>query len=108
MAVLLSPQAVKHSNPHIAGMEEDVLYHLGLSTGTHDLVEMFGDIKFVCMGGTPHRMEKFAHYIMKEIGYKLAPGTCLMDISKPSHRYNSTLYLGIVLEDRLLDIKPFS
>lgn len=26
-------------------MKEDVLYHLDLSTGTHDLPAMFGDVK---------------------------------------------------------------
>ena len=40
-------------NPHIQDMEEDVLYHLSLGSGSHDLEQMFGDVKFVCMGGTP-------------------------------------------------------
>lgn len=32
-------------NPNLETMEEDVLYHLSLSTKTHNLPEMFGDIK---------------------------------------------------------------
>lgn len=32
-------------NPHLAAMKEDVLYHFGLSTRTHDLPAMFGDVK---------------------------------------------------------------
>ena len=76
-----------HKNPHIEEMKEDVLYHIGLSSGVQDLKAMFGDVKFVCMGGTPHRMESFARTIMKEIGYQLPTGSCLMDISKHSHRY---------------------
>lgn len=44
-------------------------------------------VQFVCMGGTPKRMEKFAYYIMDEIGYKLPTGTCLQDISRFSYRY---------------------
>lgn len=40
------------------------------------------------MGGTPKRMEQFAHYIMKEIGHKLPAGTTLLDISQYSYRYS--------------------
>lgn len=75
-------------NPHIAEMSQDILYHLALGSGSHDLQDMFGDVKFVCMGGTPKRMEGFAHYIMDEIGYKLPAGAALMDISLESYRYS--------------------
>lgn len=44
--------------------------------------------QFVCMGGTPKRMENFAHFIMGEIGYKLPAGTQLQDISAFSYRYS--------------------
>jgi uridine phosphorylase len=40
------------------------------------------------MGGTPKRMEDFAHFIMEEIGFKLPPGTQLQDISQYSYRYS--------------------
>lgn len=39
------------------------------------------------MGGTPQRMENFAHFLMDEIGYKLPTGLHLNDISKLSCRY---------------------
>jgi len=74
-------------NPHIQEMKEDVLYHLALGSGSHDLRAMFGDVRFVCMGGTPHRMKSFAEYMLKELGIKLETGTCLEDISARSHRY---------------------
>lgn len=45
-------------------------------------------MQFVCMGGTPKRMENFAHFIMDEIGYKLPAGTQLQDISAFSYRYS--------------------
>jgi len=32
-------------NSHFESMEEDVLYHLALSNKSHDLKEMFGDVK---------------------------------------------------------------
>ena len=69
-------------------MNEDVLYHLALGSGSHDLSRMFGDVRFVCMGGTPQRMKSFAEYMLKELGYILPTGTCLLDISERSHRYS--------------------
>lgn len=36
---------VQLSNPNIATMKEDVLYHFNLSTSTHDFPAMFGDVK---------------------------------------------------------------
>lgn len=79
--------SVRLRNPHIELMDQDILYHLALGSESHDLVEMFGDVKFVCMGGTPKRMESFANYIMEEIGHKLPTGTTLLDISQYSYRY---------------------
>merc|ERR1712106_330439 len=80
-------EGVKLMNPHIQEMEEDVLYHLALGSGSHDLQQMFGDVKFVCMGGTPQRMKSFAEYMLRQLGYLLPTGTCLVDISERSHRY---------------------
>uniref|UniRef100_A0A0A9Z8J9 Uridine phosphorylase 1 n=1 Tax=Lygus hesperus TaxID=30085 RepID=A0A0A9Z8J9_LYGHE len=79
---------VRLKNANIELMDQDILYHLALGSGSHDLVEMFGDVKFVCMGGTPKRMEQFAYYIMGEIGHKLPTGTQLQDISQYSYRYS--------------------
>ncbi|KAJ8960406.1 hypothetical protein NQ318_013686 [Aromia moschata] len=138
-----SDGTVRLRNPNIELMDQDILYHLALGSESHDLVEMFGDVKgtrfesveavkakvtevlnqlaeadfhhcfqqwkshmercrdrqgeyiesenvatFVCMGGTPKRMETFAFYIMKEIGHKLPTGTTLTDISQYSYRYS--------------------
>ena len=38
---------VQVKNPYLDTMEEDILYHFSLGTKTHNLPEMFGDIK-VC------------------------------------------------------------
>lgn len=83
-----SDGSVKLRNQNIELMDQDILYHLALGSESHDLQEMFGDVKFVCMGGTPKRMENFAHFIMNEIGYKLPAGTQLQDISAFSYRYS--------------------
>lgn len=87
---------VKLRNPHIKEMKEDILYHFTLGSGTHDLQEMFGDVRFVCMGGTPKRMEGFANFIMKELGHRLPTGSTLQDISRHSYRY-SMFKVGPVL-----------
>ncbi|KAL4713672.1 hypothetical protein ACJJTC_004203 [Scirpophaga incertulas] len=56
-------------NQHLEGLEVDFLYHLGLNTSTYDLPAMFGDVKFVCLGGTKHRMKELACYMTKLLGY---------------------------------------
>ncbi|CAL1290662.1 unnamed protein product [Larinioides sclopetarius] len=80
--------SVRLQNPHIKEMEQDFLYHISLCSGAQDLQEMFSDVKFVCMGGTPRRMEKFAHFVAKELDIKLPTGAALCDISARSYRYS--------------------
>ncbi|XP_014386007.1 PREDICTED: uridine phosphorylase 1 [Myotis brandtii] len=63
-----SDRCVRLCNPNIATMKEDILYHLSLSTSSHDLPAMFGDVKFVCVGGSPSRMSAFAKYVASELG----------------------------------------
>ncbi|XP_076309029.1 uridine phosphorylase 1-like isoform X2 [Tachypleus tridentatus] len=74
-------------NPHIHFLEEDILYHLSFSTRTHNFLEMFGDVKFVCVGGTAKRMEGLAYLIGQKIGVKLPTGAVLQDISSQGQRY---------------------
>lgn len=62
------------SNPHLEKMKDDILYHFALGTGTHDFPALFGDIKFVCVGGSPSRMKAFTTYIAKELGLESASG----------------------------------
>ncbi|XP_039236422.1 uridine phosphorylase 2 isoform X1 [Pipra filicauda] len=73
-------------NPHLDSMEEDILYHLDLGTKTHNLPAMFGDIKFVCVGGSPNRMRAFAQFMQRELGLAGA-GEELPDICAGSDRY---------------------
>ncbi|CAN7940145.1 unnamed protein product, partial [Ixodes hexagonus] len=46
-------------NPHLKHMDSDHLYHLALATSTHDLKEMFGDLRVpslsACILGTARR-----------------------------------------------------
>merc|ERR1719397_2319395 len=86
-AVMEEQGGVELMNPHIKSMEEDVLYHLALGSGSHDLKQMFGDVRFVCMGGNPKRMKSFAEYMLDQLDIQLPTGTKLLDISERSHRY---------------------
>jgi uridine phosphorylase len=58
--------ALKEVNPHLAELNPDFLYHLGL-TSADDLKGLFGDTKFVCMGGSGMRAEKVATKFSKQL-----------------------------------------
>ncbi|VVC87854.1 unnamed protein product [Leptidea sinapis] len=70
-------------NEHVLKMKVDVLYHLGFDTQTHDLPSMFGDVKFVCMGGTKQRMMEMAKYMSNLLGVECD----LVNLVKHAHRY---------------------
>ncbi|XP_044257979.1 uridine phosphorylase 1-like [Tribolium madens] len=75
-------------NRNIEHLQEDILYHLALGTESHDLVKMFGDVKFVCMGGTANRMKHLAQYLKTEMNFELPTGTSLCDLTENSHRFS--------------------
>nr|XP_031300847.1 uridine phosphorylase 1 isoform X1 [Camelus dromedarius] len=77
---------VQLRNPNIATMKEDILYHFGLSTSTHDFPAMFGDVKFVCVGGSPSRMKAFIKYVAGELGLD-HPGADYPNICMGTDRY---------------------
>jgi len=78
--------AVSLPNSHFKSMKSDVLYHLGLSTETHDFRTLFGDIKFVCCGGSTRRMEKLARFFVNQLNVVLPYGTDLVNLCS-SDRY---------------------
>ncbi|RWS11726.1 uridine phosphorylase 2-like isoform X1 [Dinothrombium tinctorium] len=85
-------EGCKLRNPNLQSLSSDKLYHLGLGTETHDLESMFGDLKFVCIGGSAHRMKNFAQYIAEQLNIP----TDLSDITGHAHRY-SMFKVGPVL-----------
>ncbi|NWI30661.1 UPP1 phosphorylase, partial [Sula dactylatra] len=76
-------------NPHLEKMKEDILYHFALGTGTHDFPALFGDVKFVCVGGSPSRMKAFTAYIAEELELG-RPGCDYPNICEGTDRY--TMY----------------
>ncbi|KAI3356183.1 hypothetical protein L3Q82_017442, partial [Scortum barcoo] len=79
-------EQVQVKNPYLDTMEEDILYHFSLSTKTHNLPEMFGDIKFVCVGGSANRMKAFAQFIHQELKLPGNPEE-IRDICEGTDRY---------------------
>jgi len=86
-------------NPHLAadGLHDtDFLYHLGLTAADK---KDFTDVKFLCMGGTPGRMENFAQRVSDEFSsaglFNIPEGTKVEPIGKQD-RY-SIFKVGPVL-----------
>ncbi|KAM9805099.1 uridine phosphorylase 2 [Neosynchiropus ocellatus] len=79
-------QPVQVKNPYLDTMEEDILYHFSLSTKSHNLPEMFGDIKFVCVGGSANRMKAFAQFMHQELKQPGNPED-VKDICEGTDRY---------------------
>ena len=60
-------------NSHLDALNTDYLYHLGLDTSM-DLKAMFGDVQYVCMGGSSVRAEKFATKAAEDLGVEIPEG----------------------------------
>ncbi|XP_072174394.1 uridine phosphorylase 2-like isoform X1 [Diadema setosum] len=54
-------------NPHLKKYESDCLFHIGFTTVEDDFQALFGDIKFICMGGTPSRMKRFSEFVAEQL-----------------------------------------
>ena len=60
-------------NPNLEELDIDFLYHLGLDTSM-DLAAMFKDVKYVCMGGSAVRAEKFAAETAEQLNVEVSEG----------------------------------
>ncbi|KAL3836951.1 hypothetical protein ACJMK2_022353 [Sinanodonta woodiana] len=78
-------KTVRVKNPHLLKNSVDHLYHICLSNISDDLEKRFGDVKFVCFGGTPSRMSKFTQFISSELGVKYYG-----DVGSPTNITGST------------------
>ncbi|GMR54434.1 hypothetical protein PMAYCL1PPCAC_24629, partial [Pristionchus mayeri] len=59
---------VTAQNGAVSTSRDDFLYHFGLSTVAIDMPKHFGDVKFVCAGGSASRAKHFADEFACEIG----------------------------------------
>ncbi|VDD93207.1 unnamed protein product [Enterobius vermicularis] len=58
-------------NPILAKENEDHLYHFGIKRTTVDLPKTFGDVRFVCCGGSPARLTLYAEKFAKDLGLEV-------------------------------------
>ncbi|XP_038078302.1 uridine phosphorylase 2-like [Patiria miniata] len=72
--------SVRPPNPYLEKQDVDVLFHIGLATDKDQLPARFGDVKFVCMGGSTTRMKRFAEFISERLGFGTQNGTVLTDL----------------------------
>lgn len=91
-----SPDYLVDIHRRLSCAQSDDFHHLSLSKGRDDLRQNFGDIKFVCMGGTASRMLTFANYMRDQLNISIPLGMELRNISKQSDRF-SMYKLGPVL-----------
>ena len=62
---------IKNLNPELKKLSIDYLYHLGLDTSL-DLKKLFGDVRFVCMGGSPERAREFALCVIRGLNLDIS------------------------------------
>lgn len=74
---MIKPEA---KNPNLDKLDVDFLYHFGLNSSM-DLQSAFGDVKYVCMGGSADRAETFANKVAEELKIPL-PGNSAQPIAK--------------------------
>ncbi|KAJ8302407.1 hypothetical protein KUTeg_018803 [Tegillarca granosa] len=79
--------AVGVRNPKLKSFKTDHLYHIALDTAHNDLQEMFGDVKCVCFGGQPSRMERFTKLIREEFGLTPSNGEPPRNYAAGTDRY---------------------
>uniref|UniRef100_A0A914UM93 Nucleoside phosphorylase domain-containing protein n=1 Tax=Plectus sambesii TaxID=2011161 RepID=A0A914UM93_9BILA len=64
----IEERCLRLSNPHLLPDEDDVLYHFGLTKHSTDLPVVFGDVRFVCTGGSVGRLACVAQEIATSLG----------------------------------------
>jgi hypothetical protein len=57
---------VQTKNENLNNMHEDMMYHLGL---TKESAQAFAGVKYVCIGRSAERMQKFAIEIGTRFGF---------------------------------------
>ena len=75
-------------NNHLLEFDCDNLYHLNLKKTKQNLKKMFGDVKFVCMGGTSQRMRQFALYMKDLLELNFPAGLTIHDLTESGDRYS--------------------
>uniref|UniRef100_A0AC34Q2Q6 Nucleoside phosphorylase domain-containing protein n=1 Tax=Panagrolaimus sp. JU765 TaxID=591449 RepID=A0AC34Q2Q6_9BILA len=70
---------VQINNPMLLKMADDKLYHFGMNKNGFDFQKNFGDVKFVCTGGSSGRFEMYAKLFSEKTGLPLSPNLSKTD-----------------------------
>jgi len=85
-----APKRVCGGNPHLREDSVDILYHLGQDTSDlEEIKETFGNVKFVCMGGSRGRVVKLAKLAYEQLkdDYEIDPNAPITDLAKKAGRF---------------------
>ncbi|VDM08701.1 unnamed protein product [Wuchereria bancrofti] len=66
-------------NAALEKQSDDHFHHLGITKNSADLRKMFGDIKFLCMGGSMKRLKNYAEIFAKELGISMSDNLSTTD-----------------------------
>lgn len=85
---------VRLRNPNIELMDQDILYHLALGSGSHDLVEMFGDVKVCSMLFSTANLLEF---VLKIFFFSFSSKLCVAQLIKTYYDLSSEKKINIHL-----------
>ncbi|EFO21489.1 uridine phosphorylase [Loa loa] len=70
---------VQIHNPLLDKQSDDHFHHLGITKSAIDIPKMYGDIKFICMGGSMGRIKNYAKIFAKEMGISMSDNLSTTD-----------------------------
>ncbi|KAF7635323.1 PNP_UDP_1 domain-containing protein [Meloidogyne graminicola] len=76
---LISNNNLTTTNYTITNNNIKILYHLGLTSENTNFREEFGDVKFVCLGGSYTRMHNYAKLFSTIYGFPISNNLCKTD-----------------------------
>ncbi|KAM3722682.1 Uridine and thymidine phosphorylase [Dirofilaria immitis] len=75
----MSTKMVNICNPMLEKQPDDHFHHLGITKSLTDIPQMYGDVKFICMGGSMTRLQNYAKTFAKEVGIKMSDNLSTTD-----------------------------
>ncbi|KAL4003727.1 uridine phosphorylase [Acanthocheilonema viteae] len=70
---------VKINNPSLEKQSNDHFHHLGITKSAIDIPKTYGDVKFICMGGSMTRMKNYAEIFARETGISISNNVSTTD-----------------------------
>lgn len=71
---------MKLDNPHLSSLVVDNFHHLGFKSDDVTILNLFRDVKFVCLSGSANRAKKIAKFLNKELDCGIEEDELLKDL----------------------------